>query len=109
MALDRITRQYEGKTIVIVCHGGVIGISFLYFFGMSTINLPQVGLDTYNTSITHWAKRSSNNRAARWWLVRYNDDMHLRDMRSDLRIPWEGLSVRPAEETSKQAVPVEDE
>src|SRR6267142_2349741 len=23
-ALDRITRQYEGKTIVIVCHGGVI-------------------------------------------------------------------------------------
>jgi len=102
-------RQYEGKTIVIVCHGGVIGISFLYFFGMSTINLPQVGLDSYNTSITHWAKRSSNNGAARWWLVRYNDDMHLRDMRSNLRIPWEGLSVRPAEETSKQAVPVEDE
>lgn len=109
MALDRITRQYEGKTIVIVCHGGVIGISFLYFFGMSTINLPQVGLDSYNTSITHWAKRSSNNGAVRWWLVRYNDDMHLRDMRSDLRIPWEGLSIRPAEETSKQAVPVEDE
>ena len=30
-ALDRIIREYEGKTIMIVCHGGVIGVSFLYF------------------------------------------------------------------------------
>ena len=109
MALDRITRQYEGKTIVIVCHGGVIGVSFLYFFDMSTINLPPVGLDTYNTSITHWSKRSSNNRAARWWLVRYNDDMHLRDIQANLRIPWEEISIKPGVETSRQAVPVEEE
>src|SRR5260370_1457760 len=76
IALDRITLQHEGKTIVVVCHGGVIGVSFLYFFGMSTIQLPLVGLDTYNSSITHWSRRSYNNRAARWWLVRYNHDRH---------------------------------
>ena len=33
-ALDRIVREYEGKSIVIVCHGGVIGVSFHYFLGM---------------------------------------------------------------------------
>src|SRR5215471_7457183 len=30
-ALDRIVRTHEGKTIVLVCHGGVIDGSFLYF------------------------------------------------------------------------------
>src|SRR5437588_5799606 len=50
-ALDRILREYEGKTIVIVCHGGVIGISFLYFLAIDTLHYPQAGFDTYNTSI----------------------------------------------------------
>ena len=109
MALDRITRQHEGKTIVVVCHGGVIGVSFLYFFGMSTIQLPLVGLDTYNTSITHWSRRSYNNRPARWWLVRYNDDMHLRDIQSTVRIPWEAISARRAEGAKQPAMPLVDQ
>ncbi len=109
MALDRITRQHEGKTIVVVCHGGVIGVSFLYFFGMSTIQLPQVGLDTYNTAITHWSRRSYNNRPARWWLVRYNDDMHLRDIQSTARIPWEAISARRAEGAMQPAMPLVDQ
>ncbi|HEX9132863.1 MAG TPA: histidine phosphatase family protein, partial [Ktedonobacteraceae bacterium] len=85
-ALDRIIRQHEGKTIVIVCHGGVIGVSFLYFFGMGTLQYPQAGFDTDNTSITHWAKRSVHGRPTRWRLACYNDDMHLRDIRSTARI-----------------------
>lgn len=109
MALDRITSQHEGKTIVVVCHGGVIGVSFLYFFGMSTIQLPQVGLDTYNTAITHWSRRSYNNRPARWWLVRYNDDMHLRDIQSTVRIPWEAISARRAEGAMQPAMPLVDQ
>ncbi len=109
MALDRISRQHEGKTIVVVCHGGVIAVSFLYFFGMSTTQLPQVGLDTYNTSITHWSRRSYNSRPGRWWLVRYNDDMHLRDIQSTVRIPWEALSARRAGGAKQPAMPLVDQ
>ncbi len=37
-ALDRIIREHAGKTIVIVCHGGVIDGSFLYFFQLHTLS-----------------------------------------------------------------------
>ncbi len=107
-ALDRIIRQYEGKTIVIVCHGGVIGVSFLYFFGMGTFQYPQAGFDTDNTSITHWAKRSISGRPSRWRLVCYNDDMHLRDIRSTARIPWRAISATPAEGAEQPVVPLEE-
>ena len=96
-ALDRIIREYEGKTIVIVCHGGVIGVSFLYFLGTGSLQYPQAGFDTNNTSITHWARRTSSGRPARWRLKCYNDDMHLRDIRSSTRIPWKAISATPAE------------
>ncbi len=108
-AFDRIAREHEGKTIVIVCHGGVVAISFLYFLGMSSIQYPIAGFDTDNTSITHWAKRSFNGRPARWRLKCYNDDMHLRDIRSTTRIPWEAISAMPAEGAEQPAVPLEEE
>ncbi len=108
-ALDRIIRQYQGKTIVIVCHGGVIGVSFLYFLGISTLQYPQAGFDTHNTSITHWCKFSYNDRPARWRLLCYNDDMHLRDIRSSVPIPWSAISATPAEGAEQPAVPLEDE
>ncbi len=108
-ALDRVIRQYEGKTIVIVCHGGVIGVSFLYFFGIGTLQYPQAGFDTDNTSITHWAIRTASGRPARWRLMCYNDDMHLRDIRSAVRIPWKAISARPAEGAEQPVVPLENE
>src|SRR6266852_7381270 len=58
-ALDRIVRKYEGKTIVLVCHGGVIDGSFLYFFKMSAWTLPPARFYTRNTSITHWRQLTS--------------------------------------------------
>ncbi len=108
-ALDRIIREYEGKTIVIVCHGGVIGVSFLYFLGTGSLQYPQAGFDTDNTSITHWARRTSSGRPARWRLKCYNDDMHLRDIRSSTRIPWKAISATPAEGAEQPMVPLEDE
>jgi 2,3-bisphosphoglycerate-dependent phosphoglycerate mutase len=108
-ALDRILREYEGKTIVIVCHGGVIGISFLYFFGINTVYYPQVGFDTYNTSITHWFKSTYENRPPRWRLIHYNDDMHLRDIMSCKRIPWREISAQPAEGAEQPAAPLEED
>lgn len=108
-ALDRFIHKYNGKTIVIVCHGGVIGASFLYFLGIGSLQYPQAGFDTDNTSITHWARRSISGRPARWRLKCYNDDMHLRDIRSAIRIPWRALSVSPAEGAEQPIVPLEDE
>jgi len=108
-ALDRITSQYEGKTVVIVCHGGVIGVSFFYFFGIGTLQYPQAGFDTCNTSITRWAKRFISGRPSRWRLVCYNDDMHLRDIESSVRIPWKAISARPAEGAEQPIVPLEEE
>ncbi len=107
--LDRIVRENEGKTIVVVCHGGVIGVSFLYFLGMSSFHYPQAGFDTDNTSITHWARRSFSGRPARWRLKCYNDDMHLRDIRSSTRIPWQAISATPAEGAEQPIVPLEEE
>ena len=107
-ALDRIIRANEGKTIVIVCHGGVIGVSFLYFFGSGSFQYPQAGFDTDNTSITHWGRRSFNGRPARWRLKCYNDDMHVRDIRSTIRIPWKAISATPAEGPEQPIVPLED-
>ncbi len=108
-ALDRFIHEYDGKTIVIVCHGGVIGVSFLYFFGTGSLQYPQAGFDTSNTSITHWARRSISGRPARWRLKCYNDEMHLRDIRSTTRIPWKTLSATPAEGAEQPIVPLEEE
>lgn len=109
-ALERIVREHEGKTIVVVCHGGVIGVSFLYFFGIGGLQqYPLAGFDTHNTSITHWARRSISGRQPRWRLKSYNDDMHLRDIHSTTRIPWKAISATPKEGADQPIVPLEDE
>ena len=53
-ALDRIIRAQVGKTVVLVCHGGVIEAAFPYFLQMQTLAMLPVLLPTHNTSITHW-------------------------------------------------------
>lgn len=76
-ALTRITRDYAGKTIVVVCHGGVIDASFLHFFGMNGLAFPQAGFATQNTSLTHWEYTRYHGKM-RWRLVGYNDAAHLK-------------------------------
>ncbi len=93
-SLERITRKYAGKTIVMVCHGGVIDGSFLYFFGMNTLSLPSIHFHTNNTSVTHWKQREHGPTAGQWEIVHYNDDFHLRDLHSRTRIPWHQLAER---------------
>ncbi|WP_234414420.1 histidine phosphatase family protein [Paenibacillus sp. CAA11] len=72
-SLNRIFHQYEGKTIAIVCHGGVIDCSFQFFFGLNAFEMPKVGFQTDHTSITHWLKQEDNT----WSLIKYNDARHL--------------------------------
>ena len=73
-ALQRILQEYEGKTIVLVSHGGVIAASFSYFFGLSGAVPSRVSLGAKNASITHWVKPEN---AQKWALECYNDYHHL--------------------------------
>lgn len=94
-SLNRLTQQYEGKTIVVVCHGGVIDAAFHFFLRLSTLHLPPAYFDTHNTSITHWySVTDTGDYPSGWMLERYNDIMHLRDLYSPVRIPWHQLADR---------------
>ena len=106
-ALDRITREHAGKTIVLVCHGGVIDGSFLFFFRMSSLSVPPVYEHTRNTSITHWRQITSERRGRYWRLIKYNDVFHLHDIGTSARIPWAHLSARPASDDDRPPVPLE--
>jgi probable phosphoglycerate mutase len=94
VALNRITQQNAGKTIVIVCHGGVIDASFHFFFRLSTVQISAAYFDTQNTSITHWYRAGEHAEGfpPSWTLERYNDVMHLRDLHANTRIPWHEIA-----------------
>lgn len=83
---DRVTREYEGKSVALVTHGGVIDASITIFFRLNTLTVPPFALYTHNTSITEWELeqhdgwRKRAEGAYRWRLVRYNDDYHIRDV-----------------------------
>jgi probable phosphoglycerate mutase len=103
-ALTRITREHAGKTIVVVCHGGVIDGSFLHFFGMNGLAVPPAGFYTQNTSITYWRRMPHHGRM-RWILTRYNDDAHLRGLTQTANIDY---TAEGATEPAEPAVPTEE-
>lgn len=106
IALERILSTYEDKTIVLVCHGGVIDSSFTYFFRLSSLAVPHAGFRTRNTSITHWRKREPDRR---WRLIRYNDALHLHDIGTSVRIPWDQIRAIPASDEERPTDPVPTE
>ncbi|NTV99876.1 MAG: histidine phosphatase family protein [Oscillochloris sp.] len=87
-ALTRITREHAGKTIVIVCHGGVIDTSFIHFFQMPSLVLPATDFHTRNTSITHWEYVNRRKRSL-WRINSYNDVEHLHDIGVTESVRWE--------------------
>ena len=101
-AFDRITHDYDGKTVVIVTHDGVICASFLYFLGLPSLKFvkgifrPAFGqFYTNTTSITNWYKSLFSDLQPQepvWTLVRYNDDVHLYDIGSATCINWSAIS-----------------
>lgn len=106
--LDRIAREHRGKTVVIVCHGGVIDGSFIYFFGINSLSLPEVELFTHNTSITHWEQHHLDG-IARWRLRVYNDTTHLRDIGAVEGIRWTSFKPEPDTGTGRPSVPLPTE
>jgi probable phosphoglycerate mutase len=87
-ALTRITAEHAGKTIVVVCHGGVIDCSFIHFFHMPGLVLPPTDFHTRNTSLTHWEYVQRRGRDL-WRLNSYNDAAHLRDVGAVESLRWE--------------------
>jgi probable phosphoglycerate mutase len=75
-AIDRLADEFDGRTVVAVCHGGVIGASLYYGLGMPDGSL---SVDIDFTSITEW--RLEGGRLV---LARLNDVAHL--MGSDLLV-----------------------
>lgn len=70
-ALGAVLRDQADKTVVIVCHGGVIDSIF-----RRLLNTPISGifeLYTLNTAVSEFASTAKNT----WSVVRYNDAAHL--------------------------------
>lgn len=71
-ALTRLADEYQGQSVVVACHGGVVMVSMRCFLGLPAAPSPTVDLLVTNTSITEWERRDRQ-----WRLLRYNDAAHL--------------------------------
>ena len=92
-AYHRIQHEYDGKTVVIVCHGGVIESTIPIFSGHNTLHFPPVFLgNTRNTSLTHWHRTNIGDFSTMWMLDYYNDFTHIRDIDTQGRIDWHNLA-----------------
>ncbi len=107
-AFSRITREHQGKTIVIVCHGGIIDGSFIYFFQKPSLILPIAEFHTHNTSITHWDFHTRGERG-RWRLRKYNDIVHLNGLEVRDSLRWEEVRPRPNGEEGHSSAPLPTE
>ena len=71
-ALGDLLREHRGRSVMLVCHGGVVDAIF-----RQLMNLPATGgfyLHTINTSLTEFVLGDTGST---WKLVRYNDAAHL--------------------------------
>ena len=76
--LDEIARRHVGETVVVVCHGGVIGAA-LAVFAELPLRQP-FRLHIANTSLTEWQLVPDLRGVDRWTLARFNDAAHLEDL-----------------------------
>ncbi len=106
LALDRITREHAGQTIVVVCHGGVIDSSLIAHFNLPILLPPTVRVDTHNTSITHWRRAPGDDGHLIWTLLGYNDATHLRAVGRNDHVSWGDVPPAPLDEAEHPAVPL---
>ena len=102
--------QYKRRFYVLERIDRYRGNSFQLFFGLSTLQFPRALMGgTRNTSITHWRKDAFEeyNILPTWFLEQYNDAMHLRDIDSTTRIPWQEISAKPVDNNEKPEVPTD--
>ena len=112
-SLERIAEQHAGKHVAIVCHGGIIDGSLIYFFGLDGLRLPRVRFYTRNTSLTHWQLIEGETSYGqpvppRWRLEYYNDATHLREVGARESINWDEVT-EPDSGSDTPAVPLPTE
>lgn len=72
-ALRVVVEEHAGRTVVVVCHGGIVATSFLTFFDLPVDRAMGAWISVDNTALTEWAQDDNG----RWSLVRHNDNAHL--------------------------------
>ena len=75
--LTRLADEHDGKTVLMVCHGGVILEAISLF--SDTKWLGEGGVrwrNPENTSISEWSRRAETPFGP-WVLERYNDHAHV--------------------------------
>jgi probable phosphoglycerate mutase len=71
--LVRLAREYEGRTVVAVCHAGVIMASIRLLLGIGRVGVG-ARLQPTNTGLTEWEWESEPGR---WTLHSFNETSHL--------------------------------
>jgi probable phosphoglycerate mutase len=74
--LERVAAEYEGQTVVAVCHAGVIMASMRLLLGMP-LTRATTQLRPSNTGLTEW---EHDEAIGRWTLHCFNDADHLRSL-----------------------------
>jgi probable phosphoglycerate mutase len=70
--LRRIADEHPGQEVVVVCHGGIIGASFIALGNLPIRDGNAFTHGTTNTSLTEWTTDGGD-----WRLARFNDAAHL--------------------------------
>ena len=85
-ATDRLVAENRGKTVWVVCHGGVIMVSAARRWPGSTSNVALQALPVVapvNTSVSEWQVDDGGF----WRMNRYNDHTHLTGLAADATAP----------------------
>jgi probable phosphoglycerate mutase len=73
-ATDRVVDEYRGKTVWVVCHGGVIMVTAVRRWPGASLDLRQLPVASpQNTSVSEWHVDADSN----WRMSRFADDTHL--------------------------------
>ncbi|MFW3168826.1 histidine phosphatase family protein [Geodermatophilus sp. CPCC 206100] len=75
-ALSRLVARHPDRTVVAVCHAGVVEASFALAFGLGASG-NRVDCAPLNTSLTHWRHRPAPEGEPEWTLLSFNDARHL--------------------------------
>jgi probable phosphoglycerate mutase len=79
-ALERIILRHPDQTIVVVSHGGIIEVSFMYLLELAPQVRSRAAFHVANTAITHWRHVTSYAGRQEWHLAAHNDNRHLADL-----------------------------
>lgn len=71
-AFDRLVDEFDGRRVIVVCHGGVIVSVTRKLLGTSVTAPAPYHLVVENTALTEWRRHDD-----RWALARHNDAAHL--------------------------------